>query len=89
MEIMKNIEDPILPIIKHPWKYKITNINWFAGSKFEESYFDITFQKGEGIYLLRFLSPSDIQINISGSYPADCGEMAITDVRNRGIKVKE
>ena len=83
---MKRDEDPMHPIIERPWEYEITHVDWKAGGGVDQANIDITFQKGSKVRCLRFLNPVEVQIHLPGSFPVGCGEMAITDVRGRGLE---
>jgi hypothetical protein len=45
---------------------------------------DMLLTKDEIERKLRFVSPQQVRIELSGGYPQDCGEMVILDIRDRG-----
>ncbi len=78
------MEETYHPILNRPWEYSIQEIHWGRLDPVDDGLcLDITFVKGEQRRRLRFLSPSDVKIELL-SCPQQCGEMILRDIRDRG-----
>lgn len=76
--------DPNHPILADAWDYRIVGLCFYRtldGS--EESYLDLTVQKGAVVRRLRFFNPQDIRIE--EGFPQSCG-LSVIDVRARGME---
>ena len=75
-------QDPIHPIIEAPHTYDIVEFKYVVAQNFEEeSYIDLTLQKGEIKRFLRFYKPT--KLKIEEGFPWPTRGMEILDVKER------
>ena len=77
-------KDPDLPILDRPWDYSIVGLVFFrALDSSEESYLDLTLQRGSDTRRFRFFSPQGIRLE--DGFPASPG-LCFLDVSRRGME---
>jgi len=78
-------QEKLHSILDRPWEYSIHEIRWGAtDGDPQESYFEVLFVKSAENHRLRFLSPQEVRLELSGGFPQSCGELVIHDISDRG-----
>ena len=82
------MDDPIYhPILAEPWTYEIVAFTWQSANEPDEAFLDVTLSRGAQIRRLRFVAPQDVHIEVyGGSHAAQCLDMVIYDIRDRGLE---
>jgi hypothetical protein len=75
-------DEPMHPILPRPWTYDLERIDWWPSPLTAKTFVDLTFRKGDEVRRLRFLSPSNVQVD--AGFCGQCSGLAIHDIRSRG-----
>lgn len=79
------MNDPFHPILDRPWLWEIDRFAWHKLQGSSQCALDVRFVR-DGLHrTLRFIEPQEVLIQFSGTYPIECGEMAILDIRQRQL----
>ena len=76
------IEEPDHPILPRPWTYDLVQVDWRSTPAIAEGWLDLKFQKGAEQRRLRFLAPTEVQVD-RGFMGQPTG-LRIVDIRSRG-----
>ena len=76
------ISEPNHPILEDVWAYNLIRIDWRPSPSPQETFIDLTFEKGGKARTLRFLSPSCVQVD--EGFCGQCSGLSIRDIRCRG-----
>ena len=77
------MKDPDHPIVEAPWTYEIADLRFHKSTGDpDESWLDLTLQKGDVVRRLRFLKPQSIQIE--DGFP-NCPGLCILDISSRQL----
>ncbi len=79
------MNDPDHPILDQPWRWEIDEFTWHAERGTVQAALDVRFVRDGQHLTLRFIEPQDVTIEFGGSYPIQCGEMAILDISGRQL----
>jgi hypothetical protein len=69
-------DEPLHPISSEPWTYELERIDWRPSPAIAASQIDLTSRRGDERRLLRFLSPTEVEIG--KGFCGQCFGLAIT-----------